>query len=274
MILFGTIGTVSRYISLPSAFMSCVRALISVAVICLWMYASHSSPDFKAIRANLPRLIISGILLGANWVLMFEAFRLTTVAVASVCYYMQPVFLMLCAPFFFKEKLSLKKTLCIIAGFGGMLLVTGITGDPFTTQQFLGAFLAVMAAVMYTANIISNKKLSGISAIDSTAAQILAAGITLLPYVCVTTDFKSLSVDTRSIMLLLILAVLHTGIAYIVYYASIRSLDAQTVAVMSYIDPVESVLLSVFILKEPMTLTTAIGSVLILGAAYIGSDSD
>lgn len=274
MILFGTIGTVSRFISLPSAFMSCVRALISVAVISIWMYIVHSAPDFRAIMINLPRLAISGILLGANWVLMFEAFRYTTVAAASVCYYMQPVFLMLCAPFFFKEKLSPKKVLCIIAGFCGLILVTGLTGGTFTPQQLRGAFLAVIAAMMYTANIISNKRLADISSIDSTTAQILIAGITLLPYVCFTTDSSDLSADAGSILLLLVLAVLHTGIAYIVYYSSIRSLDAQTVAAMSYIDPVESVLLSVFILKEPMTIPTVIGSVLILGAAYIGSRSD
>ncbi len=284
LMLFGTIGTISRFVMLPSAFVSCVRAFISTAVIMASLHVGGRRPDLRAIRANGGRLVIAGLFQCINWVLMFEAFRYTTIAVASLCYYMQPIFLMFSAPFFFREKLPLKKILCIFIAFFGMILVTdlyafsdifagtGSAAGSAIPAHYKGVLLALLSAVMYTGNIIVNKKFKeDINPIDSTCAQILFAGIILVPYVMLTTERSSLVFDTRSVILLLILSVVHTGIAYIVYYASARRLKAQTIAVLSYIDPVESVLLSVFFLKEPMTLTTFIGAVLILGATYIGS---
>ena len=283
LMLFGTIGTISRFVDLPSAFMSCARALISTVVIVSYIYMSGRRPDFDAIRANALRIFLAGVCMSLNWVLMFEAFRLTSVAIASLLYYMQPIFLMLCAPVCFGERLSIKKTMCIVTAFLGMVLVTGVlspsvlSGGTSATVSaapghIKGALFAIMAAVLYTANVVINKKFKrDINPIDSTCSQIFIAGMVLLPYVWMTTDVSSLSFNARSILLLLLLSVVHTGIAYIVYYTSSRLLEAQTIAILGYIDPVESVLLSAFLLKEPLSVRTIIGAVLILGSTSIGS---
>lgn len=285
LMLFGTIGTVSRFVDLPSAFLSCIRAFISTAVIVSYLYAGKRPPNLKAIKANSALLLFAGLFQSINWVLMFEAFRHTTVAVASLCYYMQPIFLMFSAPFFFGEKLPLRKIICILIAFFGLIMVTdlyafsevftgsasGSTGTVLS-EHYKGVLFALLSAVMYTGCVIVNKKFKeDINPIDSTCAQIFLAGIILTPYVFLTTEPSSLRFDARNVVLLLILSVLHTGIAYIIYYASARCLKAQTIAVLSYIDPVESVLLSVFFLREPMTVNTLIGAFLILGATYIGA---
>ena len=301
MMLFGTIGTISRFVDLPSAFMSCARAFISTLIIVIYIFAGGRRPDFQAIRANAVRLFFAGIFMSLNWVLMFEAFRLTTVAVASLCYYMQPVFLMLSSPVFFKERLNTRKVLCIITAFLGMALVTGVLSLPGTggsagaaamtdaaknsaaaagaaaaapvmTAHIKGALLAVMAAVLYTANVIVSKKFKGdINPIDSTCSQIFVAGVILLPYLWMIGSASSLTFDARSVILLLILSVVHTGIAYIMFYSSVTRLGAQTIAVLGYIDPVESVLLSAFVLREPLTAGMIVGALMILSSTYIGS---
>ena len=69
------------------------------------------------------------------------------------------------------------------------------------------------------------------------------------------------------IICLLVLGFLHTGIGYIIYFDAVNRLPAQTVGIMSYIDPVEAILLSAFFLKEPISVYTIIGAVMILGAA-------
>ena len=70
-------------------------------------------------------------------------------------------------------------------------------------------------------------------------------------------------------MMLLLVGVVHTGITYYLYFGSMEFIPAQSVAVISYVDPVVAVLASVLILREPMYLTEAVGAVLILGAAAV-----
>ena len=54
-------------------------------------------------------LILSGALIGFNWILLFEAYNYTTVATATLCYYMQPTIVILLSPLFFRERLTAKK---------------------------------------------------------------------------------------------------------------------------------------------------------------------
>ena len=89
----------------------------------------------------------------------------------------------------------------------------------------------------------------------------------MLPYSAATGGFSQVRVTAIGIILLILLGALHTGIGYIIYFDAVNKLPAQAVGILSYIDPVEAVLLSAFFLREPMTVWTVIGAVMILGAA-------
>ena len=95
------------------------------------------------------------------------------------------------------------------------------------------------------------------------------ASIALLPYVLLTEQPGSISLTPLSAMLLLVAGIVHTGIAYWLYFGSIGDLPSHTVALLSYIDPILAIVLSVLLLREPMSFTAGIGAVMILGAAYI-----
>jgi drug/metabolite transporter (DMT)-like permease len=63
--------------------------------------------------------------------------------------------------------------------------------------------------------------------------------------------------------------IVHTGIAYAAYFSSVKTLKAQSVAVLSYIDPVCALLLSAIFLRERLTLLGLLGAALILASALV-----
>ena len=85
----------------------------------------------------------------------------------------------------------------------------------------------------------------------------------------VTEDLSAISLTPVAVLLLLVAGIIHTGFAYWLYFGSMNDLPSHTVALLSYMDPILAILLSVVLLREPMSLSAAIGAVLILGAAYI-----
>ena len=265
--IFGTIGIFVKYIPLPSATIAFVRGLLGVAFLLLIMLLTKQKPDKQAIRKNLLILCISGAAIGFNWILLFESYKHTTVATATVCYYLAPLFLLLASPLL-GEKLTAKKITCISAALVGMVFVSGVTQGPLpTAYELKGILLGVGAAILYAGVMFLNKKLSPIGAYDKTVLQLGAAAAVLLPYLLLTQTFALPALTGIQWGLLLLVGIVHTGIAYWLYFGSMKNLPAETIALFSYLDPVLAILLSAFLLGEPMTVSGVIGTVLILGSA-------
>ena len=208
--------------------------------------------------------------MGFNWILLFESYNYTSVAVSTVCYYMAPVFVILAAPVFFKEKLTLKKIICAAFAFAGILLVSGIFKTSFTgLNEIKGVLFGLAAAVLYASVILINKKLTTIEAFDRTILQLGTSAIVLFPYTMMTENLSSLTFDGNVLILLLITGIVHTGIAYVLYFHSIKTLDTQSIAIYSYIDPMSAILFSALFLNETVTAIEMIGMVLILGSAFL-----
>lgn len=270
MAIFGTIGLFVRYIPMPSSVIAMVRGLVGGLVLLLFMLLRGKKPDGTAIKKNFWLLLISGGVMGFNWILLFEAYNYTSVATATLCYYLAPVFITLASPFVLKEKLTGKKIFCVFAALVGMVPVSGILSEGFRLSEITGAALGVGAAVLYACVILLNKKLKDISAMDRTLLQLFAAGVVLIPYVLLAEDVTAISLDTTGVIMLAVVAVVHTGISYVLYFGSLPHLSAQSAAILSYVDPVLAVLLSALVLREPITVLTVVGAVLILGAAFLG----
>ena len=212
-------------------------------------------------------LILSGVALAVNWIMLFEAYRFTTISVATVCNYMAPVFVILVSPFVFGEKMTPKKGICAVIAVLGMIFVSGVIETGFS--GITGALLALGAAVMYAFVVVVNKKIKGLPAKDRTIVQLSVAAISVLPYLLVTEDWSRFRPEAFPILMLLLAGVLHTGIAYALYFGSIQKIPAQTIALFSYIDPVVAVTLSAFVLKEPMSSLAFLGVVMVILAAIV-----
>lgn len=266
MTIFGTIGIFVKYIPLPSSMIACVRGFVGVIFLLLMTFVKKSRISFKDIKKNLFLLCLSGAFIGVNWILLFEAYRYTTVATATLCYYMAPIFVTLASPFVLKEKLTVKKALCIFVALIGMVFVSGIVGSGSLQISIPGIFCGIGAAFFYACVILLNKHIKNISSYDMTMTQLFIASAVILPYVLFTEDMSAVSLDAKAFICLLLLGIVHTGFAYMIYFSSISRLKAQTVAIFSYIDPVVAIILSALLLKEKMGLFEAIGAVLILGS--------
>lgn len=270
MLIFGTIGIFVRHVPLPSSVIALVRGVVGTLFLLIFSRFRKTPVSREAIRNNLKMLIVSGVAIGFNWILLFEAYRYTTVATATLCYYLAPVFVIIASPFLFKEPLPFRKILCVIAALIGMVFVSGVLETGFSgSGEFLGVLCGVGAAVLYASVVLMNKKLTDIDGFDRTIVQLAAAAISLLPYVLVTERGTSMSLAPLTIVLLLVVGIVHTGFAYTLYFGSIKELPAQTSALFSYIDPVSAIILSALFLGEKLTIFSAIGAVLVLGSTLL-----
>ena len=272
MFLFGTIGLFVRGIPLSSTVIALVRGIVGAAFLLIVMALRRKAVDFSAVRRNLPLLIPSGAALGINWILLFEAYRYTTVAAATICYYLAPVFVILVSPLLLRERITRKKGICAAVSLIGMVLVSGIfSGSAGTTaSNGKGILLGLSAAVFYAAVVLLNKKITGLAALERTVLQLGLSSAVLLPYVLVTGGLGDIaSLPLTGAVLLLVVSIVHTGLTYTLYFGSIGHLSAQTAALLSYIDPVVAVLLSALVLREPLGLPGILGAVLVLGSTMV-----
>lgn len=270
ILIYGTLGVFVRYAGQPSALVALARSSIGTLFLLLLLTVKRQKIDFSAIRRNWRPLLIAGVLLGLNWVTLFEAYRYTTVAVATLCTYLNPIIIVFGAAVLMHEQLTARKLLCIAVALIGMVFVSGVADSGLPDAgEAKGILLGLLTAVLYGCIVLSNKQLRDISAYDRTLVQLFITTLVLIPYCILHGDFVGLQITGGQLALLLILGVVHTGFAYSLYFGSMAYLPAQTLAILSYLDPVTAVLLSALILHEPLSGFEILGAVCILGAAVV-----
>ena len=270
MAIFGGIGLVRRLIPLPSSVIAMARGLIGGAATFLYFRARGGKLSLRALGKEGPWLVLSGALLGFNWILLFEAYRYTSVAVATLCYYMAPMLVVLVSPILFHERITVKKGICVAVALCGMALVSGV-GRGGGVKDVRGVLFGLAAAVLYASIVLTNKKLTRTDGLSRTILQLLTAGVVLIPYVLLTERVGTLELSGSTLLWLLAAGLIFTALTYTMYFSAIPGLRAQTAALGSYVDPVVAVLVSALFLHEPMTAAEWIGAVLILGATAIST---
>ena len=265
MIIFGTIGLLIKNISLSSGEIALYRAVLAAILILGYLLITKQKIPFKAIKKEIPLLLFSGIAMGFNWILLFESYKYTTISVSTLSYYFAPVIVTIISPFLFKEKMTIKQWICFVMSTLGIVLITGIGDTSTGKNHFLGITFGLGAAVLYATVILTNKFIKGVEGIHRTFLQFLAAIIVLVPYVGFTSGFNIHTLNFSGFGLLLILGFVHTGITYCLYFSSLKEIPGQKVAILSYIDPLVAVIISVTILSEELTLMQGIGGLLIIG---------
>ena len=270
MFIFGTIGLFRRWIELPSSLVAMARGAIGMLFLLLVLRLRGEKLDRAAICRSLLPLCLSSAALGINWILLFEAYNYTTVATATLCYYFAPMFIILASPLILRERLTARKLVCVFAALAGMVFVSGVLKAGFSgTSELKGVALGLCAAVLYAFIVILNKRLTDLPAYDRTILQLGLSAVVLLPYVLLTEPVGELRFTAASLALLLVVGVVHTGLAYALYFGSLQQVKAQTAAILSYIDPVVAVLLSALLLRERMDVSGVVGAVLVIGAALV-----
>ena len=264
MTVFGTLGIFVRNIPVSSGELALYRAILAALLIAVFLLVTKQKIPFANIKREVPLLLASGVAMGINWILLFEAYKYTTVSVATLSYYFAPVIVTVVCPILLKELLTGKQIVCFVMSTLGLVLITGI-GDIGGGSDFLGILFGLGAAVFYATVILLNKFIKNVEGIHRTFLQFLSAIVILIPYVIMTSGVTLGNLNGLGWANLLIVGLIHTGVTYCMYFSSLKELPGQKAAILSYIDPLVAVLISVTILGESMTVWQVIGGILILG---------
>jgi len=270
MAIFGTIPLFVRNIPVSSGELALYRAVLAAILIGLFLLITNQKIPFSKIKKEVPLLVISGVAVGINWILLFEAYKYTTVSVATLSYYFAPVIVTILSPVFFKEKLTVKQVICFAMSTLGLVMITGI-GGAGAGKDFIGIIFGLGAAVFYATAVLLNKFTKQVDGIHRTFLQFISAIVVLIPYVMMTSGITLINLDGKGWVNLLVVGLIHTGVTYCMYFSSLKELPGQKAAILSYIDPLVAVLISVAVLNESMSLWQIVGGILILGFTMLDS---
>ena len=265
MSIFGTIGLFVNYIPLSSGEIALYRAILAFILVGLVLVITKQKLNFKEIKKELIILLLSGMAMGMNWVFLFQSYKYVAVSISTLTYYFAPIIVTILCPILFKEKMTVKQIICFVFSTVGLVLIIsqGISSSE-SNNYALGIIFGLCAAVLYATVILLNKCIKTVDGLKRTFIQFFSAIIILFPYVLLSGGFNKMTSYT-GIIAMIVIGIVHTGITYCLYFSSLKELKGQEAAILSYIDPLVAVLISVLVLKEAILPLQIIGGVLILG---------
>ncbi|WP_223589113.1 DMT family transporter [Neobacillus bataviensis] len=271
MLIFGSIGVFVKKIDLSSSEIAFLRGIIGSLFLLIVSFIVKHKPSFQALKQNAILLLVSGTAIGLNWIFLFQSYRYTTISNATISYYFAPIFVMILAPWVLKEKLTSTKVICIIMAMIGLFLIVnpGSGNSSGSENNVVGILYGLLAAAFYASVILMNKFIKNLSGFEITLVQLMAGALVLLPYVVWQSHLDFTGINSTSVIFILIIGIIHTGLAYFLYFTSLQELKGQTIAVLSYIDPISAVLIAAIFLHESMTLIQLLGGILVLGATFL-----
>ena len=269
MLIFGSNGVFASMLEMSGAQLVLLRTLIGGAVLLIIILISRSRTPKEVLLREKWRLLFAGVCLGANWALLFEAYNLLNVSLATLTYYTAPVLVLVLAPLVLKERQNGLAYLGMAVVIVGMLLVVGTDfGEGGVSAT--GLIVGLGSAVFYAMLMLVNKQITGVSGLNLTFIEIVIAAVILLPYVFATSGGVPLPTDARGIFALLFLCTVNTGFACWLYFSSMNRLPAKAVALMGYFDPVSALIFSAVFLDERLSGVQLAGAVLVLAGALVG----
>jgi len=268
MMLWGSIGLFTRYISLSSIQLAFCRSVIALPI--LITFVPNKKDLLKLDKKSVLLYAISGALIALAWVALFYGYKHTTIASAVIIYNMCPVYVMILAPLVLKEKRSITQTIVIGVAFVGLIFIVGNSGD--TSGSISGMLMSGVSGILYAIIVLLNRKISvKLDSNTATFIQMSAASLVLLPFIVNQGLVENLvSLDSKALILTIILGVVHTGIAYKLYFSTYQHMKSIDIVVFSYLEPVFGIFLSMIILGESLSLAQWLGALLILGSTFVG----
>lgn len=268
MIIFGAVGIFAKYIEMPSykiAFsLSLIGALFSLAV----FKFRKQKIAWMVIKKNVIPLFVASIALSGNWFFLFAAYKETTIANAALSYYFAPVLVIMLSPLILNERLSIKKGICIVISLVGLFLILKNSTQQMAGNNLLGIGFGLIAAIFYATLTITNKFIRDLDGFTITFVQLSLSVLLFLPFMLFTSTLH-FAITKDTLLLIILLGVLHGGIGFYLFFTGMKMLKTQSIAILSYIDPLTSLLISILIVKEKMTLEQLVGAVLLLGSIWV-----
>lgn len=263
--LFGLSGLLGKMLTLPPPVIVFSRTLLAAMALGSLLWLRSSSP--------LPRsrhwffFAVTGSVLAVHWLTFFKSIQVSTVAIGLISFSSFPLFVTLFEPVAFRERLrvfDLMTCLLVIAGL--VLVAPNFDLSQHLTQGVVwGAASGLTFAVL---SILNRKYVRGIpplAMVELGAAQNAVAAVLLLPFVC----GSGIHMTLRDAMLLIILGLLCTACAHVLFIRGLVTVRAQVASVLAGLEPVYGISLAWIVLQEVPPLRTLPGGLLILGAIIL-----
>ena len=267
MIIWGSLGVFTRSIPLSALSLAFLRAFIALPV--LFVVMKMKKGDKVKGQLLLPYLI-SGVLLGFGWLTLFYGFKHTSISSAVMIYNMCPVYVMIFAPLVLKETISKIQIAVIFISFLGLFLIVG--HNLSEGYGYMGLVLSAVSGMLYATIVLINRSIKvRVDNQTATFVQILTAMIVLLPFVLIDGNvFTVVQLDAIAVIYTILLGVLHTGVAYTMFFSVYAHMKSVEIVSYSFLEPLFGILFSVIFIGETLTFPQIIGGFLILGSNYLG----
>lgn len=259
MLIFGTLGLITQYIPMSGFGISFIRSIFGLLFFLVYKGVQKEKVDWIKIRQQLPQLLLSGVFLSLSWIFLFTAFRIMPVGQATILYYTAPVIIMLYGMVFEHEGNCIPKIIAILFCLLGLIMTIGI---PESAAQIQGIGCALIAALAYALYVIFGRK----TTMSITTKNLVQFSVSLLmtfPLFLWHKDYAH-TFPVSAICAMLVIGIIHTGLAYFLYVQAISYLKSSEISIMSYIDPLTSFLVSILILRETTTPLMAMGAGIML----------
>ncbi len=266
LLLFGSNGIIASFIELGSLHIVFLRTFIGSLLLITLFFISGGKLSFYKYKRHFIFLIISGMAMGASWMFLYEAYARIGVSIASLLYYCGPVIVMALSPLLFKERLAPAKVFGFCTVLIGILMINGNIFE--YRSDVRGIVYGLLSAVMYAFMVICNKKAKNIVGLENSVLQLTIAFLTVALFIVIKQEYI-IQISKTSMLPILILGILNTGIGCYFYFSSIGKIPVQTVAICGYLEPLSAVLFALLLLHEKMTPPQIIGAICIIGGAMI-----
>lgn len=272
MLIWGSMGLFVTMLDLSSPMIALDRIGLGALVILGIILCKKEKWDFSAIKKNLLWLFLGGAGMALSTVLIYESLDYLPLSISILIFYTGPVVVVLLSPFLVKEKLTVVKVTGVIVALLGVFLVNG-TGS-LHASMMPGIICIILAVGMYVLTVVCNKRIAGISKLQLTFTEMLSGVVVLLPFVLLMQNGPLQIEGAQDILILIILGVVHGGLLYYVYFASLQQMSAQSVVLIGYLEPFSALILSAVFLEERLTALQILGAALLLGGAAFGNVGD
>ncbi len=259
--IWGSVPIFAIWCALPSPVFVFFRVLFALPFVFLYAHRKIGSKKLFSFSHFLP-IVASGIALSLNWILLFLSFYKTSVGNAIVLYYLGPIFTVLLAVLFLKEKAGKFLFIAVALSLSGMIAVflPALKSQGANSGSVFGLILALLSGIFYgLLGLFSKIGTKYHSSVKLTAYQILIALIFTAPFTTIT----KFSLNAKVLLLLVITGIVHTFLALYLWYDSLNYIKVSTASILAYADPLFAVLLSALILKQSVTIAQIIGLILI-----------
>lgn len=264
--IWGFTGILGKLISVSAVHLVWYRVLI--ASISLFFYFRFNRTEFKVSRAAFFKLVLTGALVGAHWILFFLSIKLSTVSVALVCFSSLTLFTAILEPLINKNRIS---GLEIISG---LLIILGIfIIFKFETQYTKGIIAGLLCAMLASLfSIINSKMVKQVQAPIIAFYELTGAFFWITLFLLITRGFNSsIYLNNHDVGYLILLGTVCTSLAYVAGVSVMRELSAFRVALVTNLEPVYGIIMSFVFFGDMNKMSTGfwIGAVIVLSTIFL-----